>query len=321
MSARLVLTATAVLSLGLLGACSSVAAGNPAANNGSPTPVAVQRQAAAALGTVKLTAAEVAGLGQVLTDANGKTLYRFAKDTATPPTSTCDGDCAAAWPPLLATGSVDVQGVDAKLIGTVMRADGTQQITVNSWPVYTYAKDTVAGEAKGQGVGGTWNAVTPSGGKATATTAEAPTAINTTNIPGLDTVLTDQNGMTLYLYTKDSKKPSKSTCDGACAAAWPPLTVQGNGAVQINGIDPKLVGTVKRADGTEQVTIGGWPAYRYAKDTAPGQANGHAVGGVWFEFESNGCKVAAGKKPLNTTTSSSSSAAPGTAANSGGSGY
>jgi predicted lipoprotein with Yx(FWY)xxD motif len=198
MSARLVLTATAGLGLGLLGACSSVAAGNPAANNGSPTPVAVPRQAAAALGTVKLTAAEVAGLGQVLTDANGKTLYRFAKDTATPPTS---------------------------------------------------------------------------------------------------------------------------TCDGACAAAWPPLTVQGSDAVQINGIGPKLVGTVKRADGTEQVTIGGWPAYRYAKDTAPGQANGHAVGGVWFEFESNGCKVAAGKKPLTTTTSSSSSAAPGTAANSGGSGY
>jgi predicted lipoprotein with Yx(FWY)xxD motif len=317
MSARLVVSATAVLSLGLLGACSSAAAGSPGADSGTPTPVAAQRQAAQK--AVKLTAADVTGLGQVLTDTDGKTLYRFAKDTATPPTSSCAGDCAAAWPPLLATGSVDVRGVDAKLVGMLTRPDGSQQITVNGWPVYTYAKDTVAGEAKGQGVGDTWNAVTPTGGKATA--AQAQTAINTTNIPGLDTVLTDQNGMTLYLYTKDTKKPSKSNCDGACATAWPPLTVQGNRGVQINGVDPKLVGKVKRADGTEQVTIGGWPAYRYGKDTAPGQAGGHAVGGVWFEFEPNGCKVADGKKPLNTTTSSPPSAAASTAANPGGSGY
>lgn len=315
MSARLVVLATAVLSLGLLGACSS------AAGTGAPAPVAVQRQAAAQ-NTAKLVAAEVTGLGQVLTGADGKTLYRFDKDTATPPKSNCDGDCAAAWPPVMATGSVEVQGVDTKLIGTVTRTDGSQQVTVNGWPVYTYVKDTVAGEAKGQGVGaGTWNAITPTGGKATAAVPETQTAINTTNIPGLDTVLTDQNGMTLYLFTKDKSKPSKSNCDGACATAWPPLTVPGSGGLQINGIDPKLVGTLARADGTEQVTIGGWPAYRYAKDTAPGQANGHAVGGTWFEFETNGCKVAAGKKPLTTTTSSPSSAAPSTAADSGGSSY
>jgi predicted lipoprotein with Yx(FWY)xxD motif len=314
MSARLVLSATAVVSLGLLGACS--AAGG--STSGATAPVAVQRQAVSQQ-AVKLVAMDVERLGQVLTDADGKTLYRFEKDTAHPPKSTCDGDCATAWPPLLATGAVDVQGVDPKLVGTVTRTDGSAQITVNGWPVYTYGKDTAAGEAKGQGVGGTWNAITPTGGKAVAVTAgQQQTAINTTNIPGLDTVLTDQNGLTLYLFTKDSKKPSRSTCDGDCATNWPPLLVQGSAGVQSNGVDPKLVGTVERADGTEQVTIGGWPAYRYAKDTAPGQANGHAVGGTWFEFEANGCKVAAGKKPLNTTTSSPSSAAPSTAADSGG---
>ncbi|GAB3007637.1 SCO0930 family lipoprotein [Amycolatopsis acidiphila] len=314
MPARHVLSVTAVLGLGLLGACSSTA-GSGTTTGAVPAPVAVQRQAVSQP-AVKLVAMDVEGLGPVLTDADGRTLYLFAKDTTNPPKSTCDGACATAWPPLMASGSIDVQGVDAKLVGTVTRTDGSRQVTVNGWPVYLYAKDTAAGEAKGQDVGGTWSAITPAGRKAVS--AQQPTAINTTNIPGLDTVLTDQNGMTLYLFTKDSKKPSKSTCAGQCATTWPPLLEQGGGEVQINGVDPKLIGTLKRADGTEQVTIGGWPAYRYAKDTAPGQANGHAVGGTWFEFEANGCKVADGKKPLNTTTSSPSSAAPSTAADSGG---
>ncbi|WP_236788301.1 SCO0930 family lipoprotein [Amycolatopsis sp. GM8] len=317
MSARHLVTAAAVLSLGLLGACSSTLSAGTTAD--TPAPVAVQRQAAAQQAEpVKLMAMDVQGLGQVLTGSNGMTLYRFDKDTAKPPKSNCDGDCAKAWPPLLAGGSIDVQGVDSKLVGTVTRSDGTEQVTVNGWAVYYYAKDTAPGQAKGQGVGGTWSAITPTGGKATVAAPEPQTAINTTNIPGLDVVLTDQNGMTLYLFTKDTKKPSKSTCDGDCAAKWPPLLAQGD--VQINGIDPKLVGKVKRADGTEQVTVGGWPMYRFAKDTAPGQANGHAVGGTWFEVEVNGCKVADGKKPLNTTTAPSS-AAPSTAANSGGYGY
>ncbi|GHF65114.1 putative lipoprotein with Yx(FWY)xxD motif [Amycolatopsis bartoniae] len=311
MSARLVLSVTAVAGLGLLGACSATTGASPAPTP-APTPVAVQRQAVAV--QAKLVAADVAGLGQVLTDQDGHTLYRFEKDTANPPASTCEGTCATAWPPVLATGTVDVEGVDPKLVGTLTRGDGSTQVTVNGWPVYRYAKDTAAGQANGQDVGDTWHAVTPTGGKAT--TQEQQTAINTTNIPGLDTVLTDQNGRTLYLYTKDSKKPSKSTCDGACATAWPPLLAQGD--VQVNGVDPKLVGKVTRGDGTVQVTIGGWPVYRYAKDTAAGQANGHAVNGVWFELEQNGCKVADGKKPL-TTTGSPSSTAP--AADPGGSSY
>ncbi|HVV10037.1 SCO0930 family lipoprotein [Amycolatopsis sp.] len=296
MSARLIVSAAAVLSLGLLGACTS-GAGSPATTP-SQAPVAIQKQAATSPGTVKLTAAGVADLGQVLTDANGMTLYRFDKDTSRPPKSNCDGACATTWPPVIATGSVDVQGLDASLVGTVTRADGTQQVTVNGWPIYRYAKDTAAGQATGQGVGGTWAAVTPAGGKAAAPVID--TEINTTDIPGLDTVLTDQNGMTLYLFTKDSKKPSKSTCDGACATTWPPLLAVGE--VKINGVDPKLVGKVTRSDGSAQVTVGGWPMYRYSKDTAPGQANGHAVGETWFEVEPAGCKVAAGKEPVTAGT-------------------
>ncbi|WP_020422399.1 SCO0930 family lipoprotein [Amycolatopsis sp. ATCC 39116] len=291
MTARIVLPAAALAGLALLTACGQGEPG-PAAG-----PVAIQ-QAAAVQPAVGLVASDVDGLGPVLTDSNGLTLYRFDRDTARPPKSACAGDCATTWPPVIATGAVDVRGVDAKLVGTVARADGTQQVTVNGWPVYRYAKDTVAGEAKGQGVGGTWAAITPTGAKA----ATPETAIRTTNIPGLDTVLTDGDGRTIYLFTKDGKNPPKTTCEGQCATTWPPVVARGE--TRIEGVAPELVGTVTRPDGTEQVTVGGWPVYTYAQDTAPGQANGHTVGGTWFAIETNGCKVAAEKKPLAAAPSS-----------------
>jgi predicted lipoprotein with Yx(FWY)xxD motif len=123
-----------------------------------------------------LNATNVATLGTVVTDAQGHTLYRFDQDTAKPPVSHCYDQCASAWPPVLAgSGTVTIQGLDQSLIRTTTRKDGTQQVTLNGWPLYRYAKDISAGEATGQGVDGTWFAVTPQGGKATAT-APAPSS-------------------------------------------------------------------------------------------------------------------------------------------------
>jgi predicted lipoprotein with Yx(FWY)xxD motif len=110
----------------------------------------------------------VGTLGTVLTDREGKTLYRFDKDTVQPAAvSNCYEACAVAWPPLLAEGKeLTFTGIDQKMIGTVTRKDGTKQVTINKWPVYTYAKDAAPGDFKGQGMGGTWFAVTPEGKKA-----------------------------------------------------------------------------------------------------------------------------------------------------------
>jgi predicted lipoprotein with Yx(FWY)xxD motif len=306
--------AAAVTSLGLLGACGSVAADNA----GSVAPVAVQRQAPTPAVQAKLVATQVGNLGQVLTDGKGMTLYRFDKDAAKPPKSNCDNACADAWPPVLSNSPAEVQGVDQALVGTVARTDGKMQVTVNNWPVYTYAKDTAPGMALGQGVGGTWAAVTAAGGKA----AEKTAAVNSTEIDGLGTVLADQNGKTLYLFTKDKKNSKKSVCYDACAKTWPAMVTKGE--TTVSGVDQKLIGKFQRDDGTWQVTIGGWPAYTYAKDTAPGQATGHGVGGTWFEFETNGCKVADGKAPTGVAAAaaaapaSSDAPAPAATDNSGG---
>ncbi len=232
----------------------------------------------------------------MLTDKDGMTLYRFDKDTAKPPKSNCDGECAATWPPMLATGDVDVQGVDKNLVGKVTRADGTEQVTVGGWALYRYAKDAKAGDANGQGVGGAWYAANAKGGKSgqaapqegSAATDSETVKLSAGNIDGIGAAIVDQNGMTLYLFQKDTKKAKTSTCNGDCEKTWPPVLSKGK--VELQGIESKLLGSIKRADGTEQVTIGGWPVYRFSKDTKAGDANGQGVNGTWFVIEPAGCK-------------------------------
>lgn len=261
-----------------------------------PAAAAQQVQQPAPAKPVSVNAAGVGGLGTVLTDQGGKTLYLFTKDSTNPPTATCVDDCAEMWPPLLATGQVLASGVDQSLVGTVERPDGTTQVTVAKWPVYMYAGDTKPGEANGQGLQNVWFAITPLGTKAgapaepPAEAAKPPVSVIATDIPDFGSALTDQNGRTLYLFTKDKTKPPKSNCNGECAKKWPPLLTNPDADVEIKGVDPELVGTVKRSDGSEQITVGGWPVYLFAKDTEPGQTNGHGVDGVWFVIEERGCK-------------------------------
>lgn len=107
--------------------------------------------------------------------------------------------------------------------------------------------------------------------------SSTPGDISTT-ITSYGTVLTS-DGFALYRYSKDSAKPSKSKCTGKCATTWPPVLEEG--PIGTNVIDPTMMGSVHRPDGTEQLTINGWPVYRYAKDTALGIVTGQGVDGVW----------------------------------------
>jgi predicted lipoprotein with Yx(FWY)xxD motif len=93
-------------------------------------------------------------LGQILTDADGLTIYYFANDTEG--VSNCSGECLANWPPVEADGEpVAGDGVDAEL-GTFERDDGTVQLTVNGFPAYYFAGDAEAGDTNGQGVSDVW---------------------------------------------------------------------------------------------------------------------------------------------------------------------
>ena len=117
--------------------------------------------------TVELNATENDRIGTYVADGAGRTLYRFDNDSAKPPKSTCNGDCATAWPPLLikSPGKIFPNGVDPKTVGYVERADGTCQVTINGWPVYYFVADAKPGDLNGQGLNGKWFAIAPTGGK------------------------------------------------------------------------------------------------------------------------------------------------------------
>jgi predicted lipoprotein with Yx(FWY)xxD motif len=99
-------------------------------------------------------------IGEVLVDADGMTLYMFKPDTQD--ASACTEGCAQAWPPLTGTGEAG-DGVDAALLGTATRADGSTQVTYNGHRLYRYSGDKAAGDTNGHGVGDVWYALTASG--------------------------------------------------------------------------------------------------------------------------------------------------------------
>ena len=94
----------------------------------------------------------------------------------------------------------------------------------------------------------------------------------------LGAYLTDNQGMTLYLFTKDTA--NKSVCYGNCAAVWPPFSASGTLTLP-DGASGTL-GTITRTDGTTQVTYNGTPLYYYAPDKSPGDVKGQGVGKVWY---------------------------------------
>lgn len=171
---RIVLSLVAGLaSTLLLGACnSSDSAGSGGADTvaasapTSPAPVASTPGATATAFTV--SARTVEGVGTVVTDTNGMTLYRYDKDESNPSKWTCKGACVKTWIPVIVPESVQTSGVGRSLLGTVHR-DGEPQLTLAGWPLYRYIGDTAAGQANGQGKDGAWHAVAPTGEKAAAT--------------------------------------------------------------------------------------------------------------------------------------------------------
>ncbi len=248
----------------------------------------------------KLAVRETADLGPVATDSNGFTLYRFDKDSAKPPASRCDGDCAKAWPPVPAEGASASTGLKASDLGMVVRSDGTKQLTLGGWPVYRYAKDAAAGDTKGQGVGGTWNALAPDGKKASKKTgtddkAQPPSSndgdsagLAVSDNPKLGRILVDGKGRTLYRFNKDSAWPMKFACNDTCLDTWKPAEPVDK--AKVKGVPEKLVTTVTRPDGTKQLAIDCWPVYWFTGDGKPGDVNGQGKQGLWFAVDDQGKK-------------------------------
>jgi predicted lipoprotein with Yx(FWY)xxD motif len=117
--------------------------------------------------TDDLTAVTVKRMGSTVQDEGGWVLYRFDDDVAKPESkSNCEDACAKIWLPALTNnGKPKLKGVDAKVVGTVTRADGTKQLTIKGWAMYRYIGDKTPGTWKGQNVAGKWFVIKPDGTK------------------------------------------------------------------------------------------------------------------------------------------------------------
>ena len=132
----------------------------------------------------------------------------------------------------------------------------------------------------------------PAASSATAQPSMAATTIDLQSASGIDDkFLADGQGRALYLFEAD--KGSTSTCTGACAAAWPPVTASAM-PMAGGGVSQSMFGTTKRADGTEQLTYNGHPLYYFSADTGSGTAKGQGVkafGSDWYVVNAKGSKI------------------------------
>ena len=168
------LVAVAVFGTGLLAACgggsssSSGSTSTPSSSKTVTTPI-VKPPPNAEEGTVFVSLGSASGLGQVLVDSEGHTLYAFSKDT--PEASACTGACTKTWPPLLdeAGEPEPSNGTSAARLGTITLPDGSHQVTYAGHPLYSFGGDKKPGDANGNGssaFGGTWTALKGSGAAA-----------------------------------------------------------------------------------------------------------------------------------------------------------
>jgi predicted lipoprotein with Yx(FWY)xxD motif len=124
------------------------------------------------------------------------------------------------------------------------------------------------------------------GSAASGSAGAAAAGLKTASVGGV-TVLTNAKGFALYTFAPDTA--TTSACNGACAVAWPPQTA-------LAGVKSPY-STIKRSDGSTQLTFNGHPLYTFTADTAPGIASGNGVnafGGLWHEVPASGAAAPAG---------------------------
>jgi predicted lipoprotein with Yx(FWY)xxD motif len=152
---RRAFTFAAVATLLVLSAC---------AKNASPSSSGTSGGSSTTSGNVMINSSSVSGVGTVLTNAQGFTLYHLKTETKA--NIQCTGSCTGTWPPVLVPAgsmSATAGGGVSGALSTFTRPDGGTQVTYNGVPLYTYSGDTSAGQANGQGIQGVWYAVTASG--------------------------------------------------------------------------------------------------------------------------------------------------------------
>ncbi|MFC4218926.1 hypothetical protein [Flagellimonas marina] len=229
-----------------------------------------------------------ATFGQVLTDADGFTLYFFAPDSDG--NSRCNGGCADVWPVFNPSELTLDDGLDSADFGNITREDGANQTTFKGWPLYRFSNDTAAGDVNGDGAGGTWFVAKPdysimiTRAQLVGRDSEGnETNLTSTYEPGEEETfyMTNASGRTIYHFSNDSKDTNTFTNeDFSNDGVWPILTID---VVNIPSIfDAADFGMID-VFGETQVTYKGWPLYYFGGDENRGDnfGVGFPSAGVW----------------------------------------
>jgi predicted lipoprotein with Yx(FWY)xxD motif len=219
-----------------------------------------------------LTLQRHAGLGEVLTDASGHTLYVFGADVpgdcAHLPQSSCSGSCAQSWPVFYGSSRALAPQLDDEDFGDFVAASGVQT-AFYGWPLYSNFGEPV-GSVLGEGAGkGMWHV------------AREPfynVMIMKKKLEDQSSVtyLADGEGFALYASSGDVSSEAKpvSNCDAACAVDWPPFSL--DRFVLPSSFADDDFSVFVRPDGVLQAAYRGTPLYRFDQDSKPGDTNGNA---------------------------------------------
>ena len=269
---------------------------------------AVAHTAKATTSGATVITTEQTKFGTVLATGTGGSLYTFSGDafpfattglqlncTALNVTSTGE-PCTTPWMPLTASSVIAEHGVQQSGLGTVTR-NGVTQVTYFGKPLYTFIADTAPNDVNGEDVSafnGNWF-LDQTDGVPAVVTPTVSTEISPNGI--ILSSATASGTRSLYMLTADNRRASICGTAGGCIALWPPLLTN-HRAIAGTGTDRHLFGTIRRSDGTFQVTYAGHPLYFFALDLAAGAKAGEIngehiedpapVNGVWYNVLPNG---------------------------------
>jgi predicted lipoprotein with Yx(FWY)xxD motif len=173
------LTAAASLGIAACGSSGYGTAGTGSSSSSSQSPAA----GGAADPAITVAAASVPGVGTVLVNGSGRTLYLLTSEKSGTLTCTDDNGCTKVWPDTeLPSGTLKPiagTGIQESMLSTVKGPSGALYITYAGWPLYTFSGDPGPGQARGQGIvsfGGTWQTLTPAGTPVTTTSTTSTTS-------------------------------------------------------------------------------------------------------------------------------------------------
>jgi len=222
--------------------------------------------------------AEDSTYGKILTDAQGKSLYFFSKDTKE--TSLCVGGCVTNWPIFYKENLTVAAGLDLADFTTITRTDGVKQTVYKGWPLYYFVNDNNAGETNGEDVNHVWFLAKPDYSLMYVTAQLVGNDGNNyksdyTQGNGNTFYITDIDGNTLYGFNNDTNNTNNFTnSDFSNNAVWPIAEIELDKIPSI--LNRSDFGTIN-VFGRTQLTYKGWPIYYFGSDSARGDNKGVSV--------------------------------------------